>query len=149
MGTTAHLAIRNAVAALLTAPPALAGGFVQAGRAFPLPTDKTQGIYVRLQASPGQQPFVGDGRTDWSTTLLITCVARGDAGVDGETAVDGLLYDTYARLAAAAPPANADGLVVVPGLDWDVDEADTTLGAATFRIQVQHRTASGSLDTAA
>lgn len=146
---SAFIDLRNAVRALLAAPPALAGGFIHAGRAFPLPAETAQGIFVRLARGSGQAPFAGDTRVDWGTDIVVAMAARGAAGVDGETAVDALLSSVYARIAAAAPLANADHWTVEPAVAFDVDEADQTLGSAELRLRVQHRTASGDLSAAA
>lgn len=146
---SAFLDLRDAVRALLAAPPALAGGFIHAGRAFPLPAETAQGIFVRLSRGAGQAPFAGDTRVDWNTDIVVAMAARGAAGTDGEAAVDTLLAAVYARIAAAAPLGNADHWTVEPAVAFEVDEADQTLGAAELRLRVRHRTASGDLSAAA
>ena len=145
---SAFLDLRNEVVSLLLAGTPLAGGFVKGGRAFPLPDNQTQGIFVRLARGQGQAPFVGNGMVDWGTDIVVSMVARASAGQDGETAVDALLSAVYARLAAASPPVSADGWTLAPAVTFDVDEADQTVGAAELRLRVQHRTASGDLSAA-
>lgn len=145
---SAFLALRDAAVAALLQAPAIAGGYVKAGRGSPLPAEKTAGVFVRLGRNPSAAPFVGDERHDWETELIVRLVARAAPGGDGEAAVDALLDQVYARLAAATPYANADAWTVAPGLAYDVDELDAALGAAELRLRIRHRTASGSLAAA-
>ena len=145
---SAFLDLRDVVVGLLTANPALAGGFVKAGRAFPLPVEQAQGIFVRLARGQGQANFAGNGMVDWGTDIVVSMTARATTGQDAETAVDALLDAVYARLAAASPPVSADGWTLAPSVTFDVDEADQALGSAELRLRVQHRTASGDLSAA-
>lgn len=146
---SSFLALANAVKDLLLQAPALASGFVHVGRAFPLPAEHDQGIFVRAARASGATPMVGDSRTDWATEIVIVMGARAAAGGNGLEAADALLDAVYASLAGAAPPEQSDGWVLQPVLAWDVDEADTTLGAAELRLRINHRTAAGSLAAAA
>ena len=137
------LDLTTTVVALLQANPALAGGFIHVGRAFPLPQNQSQGVFVGLARAGGEMPFTGDGRTDWTVELVISMAARAPAGGNGLAAADALLQSVYGRLAAA------DSLwVLTPALAWDVDEADQTLGGAELRLRISHRTAAGSLAAA-
>lgn len=144
---SAFLELRDAIVSLLMQAPAVAGGHVIPGRAHPLPEGQPQGVYVRIRRNTGRQPFAGDSRTDWSTTLLVVCMARGTT--DGDAAADALLAAVYARLATSNPPPQADGWVINPQIDWDVEEAEVPIGAAALQVTVQHRTASGELTAAA
>lgn len=143
--TSVFLDLRNAVYDLLNANPALADGFILKGRAIPLPPEKDQGIFVRLGRATGQAPFMSSTKVDWDADVVVTLAARAAAGSDGETAVDELLMDVYARLATAPSPPYTDGWVIQPSLVWDCDEADRTLGAAELRLRVRPRSAEGSL----
>lgn len=145
---SAFLDLRNEVVSLLLASTPLAGGFVKPGRAFPLPAEQAQGIFVRLARGQGQANFAGNSMVDWGTDIVVSMTARATPGQDGETAVDALLDAVYARLAAASPPVSADGWTLAPAVTFDVDEADQTVGSAELRLRVQHRTASGGLSAA-
>lgn len=142
---SAMLALRDAVVALLLAAPALAGGFVKAGRALPLPAERAEGVFVRIGRNVGDAPFAGDDRVDWETEIVCQCVVRAAAGVDGEAAVDALVASVYGRLAAAPAPEHAEAWTRAPAIAFDVDEADQTIGSAELRIRVRHRTTSTSL----
>lgn len=130
------------VAALLAAAPALAGGFVKSGRAFPLPAEKSAGIFVRPLRAPGNAPFASDGRVDWNLELAVVCVARAAEGGSAMDAVDALLGAVWERLATAPAPEAADGWIVSPAIAWDFDETDTAVGAAELRLRVRVRTGS-------
>jgi hypothetical protein len=145
---TVFLTNLQALKAALLAAPALAGSFVNLGRATPLPEGKSQGIWLRPGRAIGTESFAGDTRTDWDSEVLVAMAARATAGSDGVTAVDALLTAVYARVAAAAPPAASFEWLGQPALAWDVDEADQTLGACELRLRFKHRTASGSLAAA-
>ena len=79
---SAFLSLRDAVIAALQTPTALAGGFIKAGRAFPLPAETSQGIFVRRGRHPGDAPFAGDSRVDWDSEVIVTRAARAAAGQD-------------------------------------------------------------------
>ena len=145
---SAFLALRDAAVAALLVAPAVASGFVRAGRAVPLPAERPEGVFVRLGAHSGTAPFVGDGRVDWESAVILHLMARAPAGGDGETAVDSLLASVYARLAATPAPGNTDGWLVEPAVVYDVDEADQTIGQVELRLRLQHRTASADLTAA-
>lgn len=145
---SAFLAIRDAAVAVLSAQPPLAAGFIHTGRAFPLPQERQEGIFVRLARGSGDAPFSSTTHVDWATDLVVQVLVRAQAGDDGETAVDRLLEKIYQRLAAAAPPPAAATWVLNPSVAFDVDEADQTLGMAELRLRINHRTADGSLSAA-
>ncbi len=145
---SAFLALRDAAVAALLVAPAVASGFVRAGRAVPLPAERPEGVFVRLGAHSGIAPFAGDGRVDWESSLILHLMARAPAGGNGETAVDSLLAAVYARLAATPAPGNADGWLIQTAIVYDVDEADQTIGQVELRLRLQHRTASADLDAA-
>lgn len=145
---SAFINLRDAAVAVLKAQPPLAAGFVHAGRAFPLPEDRREGIFVRLAPSNGDAPFASTTHVDWSTDLLVDVRVRAPAGQDPETTADALLEQVYQRLATATPPAAGAAWVLNPTVAFDVDEADQTLGMAQLRLRINHRTADGSLSAA-
>lgn len=142
---SAHRALTQAVVDALAQAPAIAGGRIYRGRRLQMPAEHASAVYVGLARSSGMQPFAGDASTDWSTVIVIDLCARASAGVDGLTAVDSLLDAVYERLASVAPPQAAQAWLIEPQLEWEIDEAEQTLGAATLVMRASHRTASGSL----
>ena len=145
---SAHLALTQALVDALGQAPAIAGGRIYRGRMRAMPAEHTSALFVGIVRSTGTQPFAGDGRTDWQTTVAVDVCARASAGVDGLTAVDTVLQDVYARLATYNPPADVSAWLIEPAIAWEVDEADQTIACATVSLRVQHRTQSGSLSAA-
>lgn len=142
--STAFQAIAAAIAAALTAAPALAGGRVYANRLRPLPEGVATAIVVRLDKSAGSEQVLT--ALDWTSTFAIECYARGASGSDPADAVDALLQAAWARLAALdAAALGAMAIVINPAIDWIYDEADGPVVCASVGLQVQHRTAVATL----
>jgi hypothetical protein len=145
----AYLALSDAVVSVLRTHPALAGAHISRGRRLPLDQDVQQAIHVRLQGISGLAAFLSDSYTQWQTTRAVELMARAQPGSDGEQAIDELLATTWARLAAATPPAGATGWALDSDVQWDVDEADQTLVRATLTLRVTHITTTATLTAAA
>lgn len=139
--------VGDVVAALL-AGPALAGGFVKEGRAFPLPAEVPAGLFVRLVRSRGASPHAGTSLTDWDSAVSITGMARGTSSLSADSAADDLLVAVHERLNTLADPA-AGVWLGDRDINYDIEEADQTLAGFELRITAQHRTNSGSLAAAA
>lgn len=144
MSATAQHLIQQAVVDALKVSPALAGGRVFANRVRTVSAASDTAVAVRLERSTGVSPTLH--ATDWRTSLLVECYARGVAGSDPAAAVDALLYDVWSRL-AALQGANLGGmdLGLEPDLGWDYDDAETPTVCATLRLTVEHRTPTNSL----
>lgn len=145
---SAHLAIQAALVALLTATPALAGGNVKANSVRPLAVQSTTGVVVRMLQSRADTPRALGAGYEWQTLLAVECLARAaGSGSEPAAAVDALLEGAWARIAAWQPAA-ALGVIDVrmaPSIDWQVDDGETPLVAATISLTVQHRTQAASL----
>jgi hypothetical protein len=146
---TAFADLTQQIATILTGSTPIAGGNIFTGRAFGLQEDQQQAVFVHLVRGTGASPFANDTRTDWTTEIAVVCLSRALNDQDGDAAVDWLLGEAYARLAAATPPPDADGWVIDPTVLWYVDEMDQTVCAAELRIRIQQRTGSGVLTAAA
>lgn len=144
---SAHLAIQQAIVAALSAAPALASGNVRANATRPVAAASGQGIVVRLAQTRAATPQLLGGPYDWTTRYEVECLARAATGTaDPVAAVDTLLESVWARLSAL----NTTGLGVVdvrmqPAIDWQLDDSETPVAAATVYLLVNHRTASTSL----
>lgn len=144
---SAHLAIQTAIVSALAAAPALAGGNVRANAVRPLSSSQPQGVVVRLVTSRSAGQQVLGGPFDWTTVYAIECLARASgAGADPVAAVDGLLEGVWSRLTGLDPVGlGAIDVRLQPAIDWQVDDAETAVVAATVSLQIVHRTAAGSL----
>lgn len=146
MSGTAFLQIVAAVAALLSALPALAGVPVYRNRVHPIARDESRAISVRLASSQRltDAPLAAQ---DWQTTLEVECAARAASGAaDPAAAVDGLLGAAWSAL--AAPSAVALGVIDIdsdPEIAWDFEAADTPIASAILRLVVRHRTQADTL----
>ena len=144
MSTTAHMAIASAVVSALAAAPALAGGRVSLNKLRPVAAGDGTAIVVRQGRSIGQEQSLGV--IDWTTDLTVECHARAAAGAEPAAAVDTLLFDAWARLAALdAASLGAMAVQIGSDIDWQFDDLDPPVAAAVIRLQVVHRTAATSL----
>jgi hypothetical protein len=132
--------IEAAVVTALTASPALAGGHVLRGRDLPVPTTRAEQVDVSLANSRGQGRTLDGAYNRWATAVVLRLRARASAGQGGTDAVDALLTATFARLAAATPPAGIARWTLEPDIEWSVDEADQTLVEARLLLRVDHFT---------
>jgi hypothetical protein len=139
MTATLHLGIRNAVADLLAAATALAGGRIHRNREFVLAQGEASAIWVNRGDSEPERRTVA-GTMDWSTDISVQIRTRKDGATDAETAADSLSADVYARVMAAT---NLGGLAidVIPGpITWDQDENEGLVCVCTLAFTALHRT---------
>lgn len=142
---TAHMAIRDAVAALLEAGVALADGGIKTGRRRPMPAAVTKQVFVDLDESPATPTTMGQF-VEWSTRIRVECLARDAAGAKADDAADQLLADTYGRV-MANPRLSGKALDTHPaGMAWRVEEeAEAGIAACTALFTVRHRTPRASV----
>lgn len=145
---SAHLAIQTALVTLLTTAPALASGNVRANPGRPMAAQHSAQVNVRLVQSRADYPRTLGAGYEWQTAYAVDCLARGaNAAADPVAAVDALLEAAWARI-AVWKPASTLGVIDVrmaPLIDWQTDDGDTPLVAATISLTVQHRTQAASL----
>lgn len=145
---SAHLAIQTALVALLTASPPLANGNVKANSVRPIAAQHSSAVVVRLQQSRADSPRALGAGHEWQTQLAVECLARGaNAAAEPAATVDALLEAAWSRIAAWQPASHLGVIDVrmTPLIDWQVDDGETPLVAATISLTVQHRTQATSL----
>ncbi len=138
---TAFASLTAALKALLLQAPVPGDGNVWRGRLRPIPAEHQHAIVIRLASSPGTVSGIQAGPVDWVSQIEIDLYARCTPAQDPEDALDTLLADVYARLAAS--PNVATGVMDLmgePQLDWGFAEADNTLAVVTLQLRVTHRT---------
>lgn len=136
---SAFASIQAALVAALSAAPALAAGRIYTDRARPLATGFDSAVSVRMESSSAAEVMMG--ALDWTTAYSVECYARATEGTDRATAVDALLTAAWLRLSAMdAQVIGAMAVTLHPQIDWQYDDADTLMGCAIIRLQVQHRT---------
>ena len=142
--STAFQDVAQALSALLLVSPALAGGRVRANPTTPLPAEQASGIAVRMEDA--QQIEANVCTAIWRTTYVLEIAARASTGTDPAAAVDALLEQTFARIAAADLSAQGvQDMLADPQIDWQYDNADTPMAAALLRLSVTHHSARATL----
>lgn len=142
---TAYLDYTAAIAALLLASPALAGGYVKPGELALLPAEQAQGIFINPGRSTGANQVLEGGVNRWQTSIVVSMAARAADGQTRLQAIDALLALVYARLAEAVAPFGALPWTFAPDIAFDFDEADQSLGGASLVLRIDHFTAAASL----
>ena len=145
MATSQHLAVRDAVAALLQAAPALAGGRVFENRDYKLAADAASGVWVfRDDSTPARGPLMVSP-IDWTTRVRVVVKARTSGGVSAETAADALATEAYARVMAQPQLGSLASDLEAGQIVWQQDEIETSVAMCELEFFVQHRTTSNLL----
>lgn len=145
MATSQHLAVRDAIAALLQATPALAGGRVFVNRDYKLPADAASGVWVyRDDSTPARGPMMVSP-IDWTTRVRVVVKSRSTGGVTAETAADTLATDAYARVMAQPQLGGLASDLEAGQIVWQQDEIETSVAQCELEFLVQHRTTSNQL----
>ena len=145
MANSQHLAVRDAVAALLQAAPALAGGRVFENRDYKLAADAASGVWVyRDDSTPARGPMMVSP-IDWTTRVRVVVKARTTGGVSAETAADTLATEAYARVMAAPQLGGLASDLEAGQITWQQDEIETSVAMCELEFFVQHRTTSNLL----
>lgn len=145
MTTTYHLQIYDAAVAALQAAPALADGNVKTMRSTnrPMPEGVSRQLRVFLGTTLPQSMVGGSAPTDWVTRLRVECMARDVLGPTPVKAFDvasTLAAQVHQRLLQDAALQALVSEVAPAGMQWDEDEADTSLATCQCIFTVQHRT---------
>lgn len=140
---TAFSSIQAALMAALSAATALAGGRIYANRLRPIADGVTTAIVVRQEPATGTEMVIGT--VDWQTSYVVECYGRTSSGADPAGAVDTLLADVWARLSVLSFETLGANLALEPRIDWQFDDADTTMACAVLRLTAQHRTTTPQL----
>lgn len=135
---SAFVDIQNALAAALSAAPALADGRISLNSLRPVPDGKASAIVVRLDRSDSAENPLRV--LNWASSYAVECYARAATGADPAAAVDTLLSDVWTRLCALDLNPHGASLAMRPGIDWQYDEAATPMVCAVLRITVLHQT---------
>lgn len=138
MATSAHLAIRDAVAALFTAAPAMAP--VYENRGYPLATGVPAQVQVYRNEAVPAADFLTGHPIDWQTELSVVFKARRVPGTGAEAAADALFTEGWARVMANQQLGGLAQQLTAGPVSFDQDEADTEVVAITWRLTVTHRT---------
>ncbi len=137
--------IQAAILSCLVAAPALADGRVYADKSRPLASGLDSAISVRMDISSAQS--INYQTLDWGTVFNVECYARATETTDRASAIDALLSGVWQRLSALdVLHLGVASVTLLPQIDWQYDDADTLIGCAVIRLQVQHRTPFATLE---
>lgn len=146
MANSKHLALRSAIAALMTAGTPLAGGNVLENRAFKLATGLASQLHVNFEGSETLALLLGlDAPQDWESTFELRILTRKSGGMEAGDCADAIWTDAYARLMA---DQTLGGLAweLTPGeMSIDTAEGDTSVSELTWRFTVKHRTTNNTI----
>ena len=144
MTTSAHIALRNAVVALLNAVPALAGGRIESRRKRqPMPQNVAEDIRVWLHTSDGRRANLAGETHEWETVLAVHCLARDSGGTDAETRVDALAQAVTDRILNSGR-LNGLALDVSLGrITWEGEELESSTADTILAFSIKHRTSGG------
>lgn len=142
MPMSKHREIRDAIKARLAL---LAGGNVQAGRAWPMAEQDASLVKVYLDTSQRTAEMIQGEPDAWNTRIRCEFHARGTVADPAEDLADGLAVQAFA-LVMAEP--SLGGLCMdcnALGIGWATDEAETSIAVAQIVFDVLHRTVFNSI----
>jgi hypothetical protein len=135
--------ISAALVAALAQAPAVAGGRVYRGHAWPMPEGTDTMVWVRPMTTVAEVAGIQNGPIDWRSSYEIEIRVRYTPDtVAADAAVDPLIGDVFSRVAGMTPPDGVMDVVQATTIDWDYSEADLNIVGAVFRLDVVHRTGS-------
>ena len=144
MTTGAHIALRNAVVAILNAAPAVAGGRIESRRKRqPMPQNAPEEIRVWLHTSDGKRSDMAGTRYEWDTVIAVHCLARDSAGVDAEARVDAMAQAVTSRLLNSVRLGGLALDVSLGRITWEGEEMDSSTADAILAFSIRHRTQGG------
>lgn len=127
-------------AALLAGTP-VAGGNIQRQRNRPMADGVAQMVSLRLISSQGAPLFLGgDAPIEWRSVVAVECLARASSSsVTPDAAVAELLAAVHARITSDSETKLAEYRIDPDHrIEWDQDELDERIGAATSIYTVRH-----------
>jgi hypothetical protein len=141
MANSAHLALRAAIAAALSAAPALASGNIQQNRDYALPTGIAAQVNVNFVSTEATDSLLGaDAPRDWDSVFELAFTTRAASGVEAADAADALWTEAYARL-MADDTLGGLAMQLLPGsVDVTWDEGGTSVARVTWTVTAKHTT---------
>lgn len=144
MTTGAHIALRNAVVALLNAAPVLAGGRIESRRKRqPMPQNVAEEIRVWLHTSDGKRSDMAGTRYEWDTVIAVHCLARDSAGIDAEARVDAMAQAVTSRILNSVRLGGLALDVSLGRMTWEGEEMESSTADTILAFSIKHRTSGG------
>lgn len=134
---TAFATVVAAMVSALQSAPAVSPQVFRA-RMRPLAEQHSTAVVVRIQDAQAQRFAIQGAPVDFATTIAVECYARS-ATQDADVAVDQLLSDVYAKLAADTTLGGLvqDLFAASLAYDFDVDAERTACVTVTYQVQLR------------
>ena len=119
--------------------------YISRARIRPLAEEWQTAVVVRLQEAQFDRMASFGAPLNTDTTVVVECYARSSS-LSPDLAVDQIMQDTYARLAA---DPTLGGLVAdcqPTGINFDFEQDQDRMGCALMTYVVRHRTQSLNLE---
>lgn len=147
MAATLFMDLADALAATLSASPALASGEIYLNRADVLAPSKVKCIKVNLgdSAQAEDSSLCADGGADWETEVSVEVLCRASAGSQAADLADELSADVYARAMADQTLGGLCSSMRVPVIARRVEQADTELASITLSFRLTHSTSGAAI----
>ena len=147
MPTSQHLAVRDAVAALLQGDPGLANVRVFENRDYRLPAEQAVGIWVFRETSEPARGAINGAPIDWTTRLRVVVKARSvPQAATAEVAADTVATTAYAAVMANQQLGGLSSDLEAGPLTWFQEETETNVAVCEMEFTVHHRTSSNTLE---
>lgn len=144
--TTAFSAIVDAVMNKLAEAPPVCDSIYRA-RSNAIPEQDVQAISVQFDQSLPNTGVMHGAPIDWSTRITVECFARSVTET-GDLAVDPLLKNVFARLAADATLGGTVGNLAIVGLEAENTAEGKKTGWVRLTYVAEHRTDNLTLEQA-
>lgn len=146
MSNSVQMAVRNALAATLTASPALAGGRVRENRDIALDIGEASAIAVYLRRSDPLRATLSGGQTQYTTQIEVVCLARASGSDSADTVTDALATAALARIMADPGLGGLTSDLYLDGpIEWDQTEAATPGARVSFNLSAVHYAAENTI----
>lgn len=118
---------------------------ISRARIKPLAAEWQTAVVVRLQESQLDRMAIRGAPINTDTTVVVECYARSTS-LSPDQAVDQLMQDAYARLAADPTLGGLVSDCQPQSINFDFDSEQDRMGCALITCLVRHRTQSLNLE---
>jgi hypothetical protein len=118
---------------------------ISRARIKPLAAEWATAVVVRLQESQFERLAIFGAPINTDTLVVVECYARSTS-LSPDLAVDALMQDAYARLAADPTLGGTVADCQLQAINFDFDHEQDRMGCALMTYLIRHRTQSLNLE---
>lgn len=144
MSVSVFTDITAAFVAALSAAPAVSDNIFRA-RDRAIAEDQPTAINVQFDAADPRPVAMFGAPVDWLSRFTVECYARSSTA-SGDLAVDPLLLNVFARMAANSTLGGLVADIGVPTIEAEYDSAGQKTGWVRMTYSVSHRTRNLTLE---